>query len=372
MITPLADLTGLTYRQILKPMLFQLPADRVHVAFVNLGAQLSHVPGMPTLMSAVYAYADPILSQTIYSIEFANPVGLSAGFDYEAKLMNILPSVGFGWETIGTITQQSYAGNTPPMLDRLPLSQSLWVNKGFKNEGIKVVKTKLAQLAANPQMPVGISIGATNRDYSNEAEQRVEYIKAFQAIKSASYPAYYELNISCPNVKAKKTFQSVLPLRRLLKDVDQLKLKKPVFVKMPIDLPIPEFLKLVEEITKHHIQGVIIGNLTKDFTNPALFQSEVTRYQKGGFSGKPTQARSNDRIRAARQAFGSELTIIGTGGIFTADDAYAKIKRGASLVQLITGMVYQGPQVIGQINRDLAQLLRKDGFTHIQDAVGVE
>lgn len=140
---------------------------------------------------------------------------------------------------------------------------------------------------------------------------------------------------------------------------------------MPIDLSDAEFLSLVEIIVQHKIHGVIIGNLTKNRSNPALFQSEVAQFSKGGFSGRPTFAPSLHLIEITRKTFGQKLIIVGTGGIFTGNDAYTKILAGANLVQLITSLIYSGPQVVGQINRDLANLLKKDGFSNISEAVGL-
>ncbi len=370
MIKPLSDLTGVVYRQVMKPVLFRLPADQVHESFLNLGEVLGNTP-LRSIMRTGWAYQHPALTQKIQGIEFSTPLGLAAGFDYNAQLTSVLPDLGFGWHTIGSITHGRYGGNPAPMLGRLPLSNSLWVNKGFKNPGAAAVIKKLE--ISSLRMPTGISIGATNRSYDSLAEQIGEYESAFQEFATSGLNhAYYELNISCPNLKVGVGFQDPAALRQLLQMVTSLNLTKPVWVKMPIDLDNQTFLTLVELIAQHHLAGIIVGNLTKDYRNPALFQTEAQRWQKGGFSGKPTQQRSNAKIRLAYRHFGQDLIIVGTGGIFTAADAYQKIRCGASLLQLITGLIYQGPQVVGQIHHGLVKLLQRDGFNHLSAAIGVE
>ncbi len=370
MIVPLVNLTAWGYQSILKPVLFRFRADVVHESFSQMGELLGRTP-TKNLMRAAWSYSDPRLEQNVAGIQFLNPVGLSAGFDYQAQLSKITPALGFGWHTIGTISIGAYSGNQPPMLARLPHSQSLWVNKGFKNPGAKAIIEKLG--TNDFAIPTGISIGATNREYGSREEQIAEYCLAFQEFEDSGLRhQYYELNISCPNLKTGFGFYEPAALRQLLTAVQKLKLSRPVFVKMPIDQEMKDFLKLVEIIAEFKLSGLIVGNLTKDYGNPALFQVEAQKFTKGGFSGKPTVARSNEKIRAAYRLAGRELAIIGTGGIFTGADAYEKIKRGASLVQLITGMIYQGPQVIGQINRELVQIVKKDGFSHVSEAIGAE
>lgn len=371
MLSPVSDISAWSYQNVVKPAFFSFPPDRVHETLSRTGEILGDLAPARFLLRQLWAYSNPMLEQTVAGISFPNPVGLSAGFDYHAQLTRVTPDLGFGWHTIGTITHGAYGGNQPPMLGRLPLSRSLWVNKGFKNLGAKATIGKLT--GKHLQIPTGISIGATNRQYRSVDEQVHDYTLAFQEFESSTLShQYYELNISCPNLSAGSDFQKPAQLRKLLLAVDKLKLSRPVFVKMPIDTENHIFLELIDLIATSSCAGVIIGNLTKDYKNPALLQTETQRFIKGGFSGKPTFHRSNEKIKLAHHHAGERLTIVGTGGIFTAEDAYFKIRCGATLLQLITGMVYQGPQVIGQINFGLSQLLRRDGFQNISQAIGVE
>lgn len=309
------------------------------------------------------------LKQKIAGIEFDNPTGLAAGFDYETKLTQILPSIGFGFETVGTITNSSYEGNPEPRLGRLPKSQSLMVNKGFKNFGAPATAEKFKNM--HFEIPVGISIGRTNSPHLDQEKSIADIVSAFKIFERAEIRhSYYELNISCPNLYGNVTFYMPENLNRLLAALKQLKIKRPVFVKMPTSRSDKEVEAMLDIIAEFKLTGVIFGNLQKD--KMQLHPEERNLFSVGSFSGKPAQRRSDELIKSAYKKYGKKLVIIGCGGIFNAQDAYKKIKLGASLVQLITGLIYEGPQLVAQINSGLAGLLKKDGFKHIQEAVGVD
>lgn len=195
-------------------------------------------------------------------------------------------------------------------------------------------------------------------------------MKSFQLFEKAQMKhSYYELNISCPNLKGTITFYPPKNLDELLNAIDMLHLTKPLFIKMPIEKSNKEILKMLRVIAKHTVAGIIIGNLQKERKNPALHSDEVAKFPIGNFSGKPCFDRSNELISLAYRNYGRRFIIIGCGGVFNAEDAYEKIKRGASLVQLITGMIYEGPQLVSDINMNLPALLKKDGYTSISEAV---
>lgn len=372
MNTIASSVTSIGYRYLLKPILFQFDPEGVHTGMVNLGEMLGRCFCSRSLMRALFSYQNDVLNQTLHGINFSNPIGLAAGFDYNAKLTQILPVVGFGFGSVGTITFSSYQGNTKPILGRLPKSRSLMVNKGFKNEGAETVITKLAKLRFN--YPVGISIGRTNTlSLKTQKDSIKDIVKTFILFEESKVNhAYYELNISCPNLFGNISFYPPKNLKELLKEIAGLKLKKPIFIKMPIEESDKEILAMLDVITKFPIQAVIIGNLQKNKEDPALDPAEVAKFTQGYFSGKPTWTRSNELIKIAYKNFGKKLTIIGCGGVFSAEDAYTKIKLGATLIQLITGMIYQGPSLIGQMNYGLVKLLKQDGFKHVSEAVGVE
>lgn len=363
------------YQHFIKHIFFLINPEFIHEFMLNFGELLGKFSWKKKIISFLIDYKNPKLHQKICRIEFSNPVGLAAGFDYNAQLTQILSSVGFGFQTVGTITNMPYVGNPKPMLGRLPKSQSLMVNKGFKNIGalktIKKLETKKFDI------PVGISLGRTNTPLLKTQKQSVEdIVQAFKKFESSKVRStYYELNISCPNLIYGKNISFYPPknLQELLETLQKLNIKKPVFIKMPIEKSDKETLNMLQVVQDFSfIKGVIFGNLQKDRNNPSFNQQEVKKWKAGNFSGKPCEQRSNELIKLAYRNFGKRLIIIGCGGIFSAEDAYRKIKLGASLIQLITGMIYQGPQLIAQINLELPDLLNKDGFKHISEAIGVE
>lgn len=354
MLTPFSTLTAFVYRSALKPVFFQLDPELVHNHMVSMGALIGKSSWLRQLVQVAWAHKSEKLVVEKDGIRFPNPVGLSAGFDYNADLINILPAVGFGFHTVGTVTLEPYQGNPTPRLARFPRSQALLVNKGLKNLGAEAVIRKLTGVVM--PIPVGISIASTNRSFKNEREQIENITSCFRLFeRSQVQHAYYELNISCPNTFGGEPFTTPEKLTRLMKKMDGLKLKRPLYVKMPIDQDKNETLQLLKVLDKANVQGVIFGNLTKDKTNPAVHPEDqaIWRGRKGNVSGKPTEHRSNLLIALTKKHYKSRFTIIGTGGIFSGSDALKKIKLGADLVQLITGMIYQGPQVIGQINLSL-------------------
>ncbi len=343
------------YQKILRPVLFRFDAEQVHKAVVTLGEGLGRLP-LPL------AERPKELASQVAGIKFSSPIGLAAGFDYEARLTQVLPLLGFGFETVGTITYPPSAGNPKPQLGRLPRSKSLMVNKGFRNLGARATAARLAPLKFS--IPVGVSLGSRQASVAG-------IVKAFETFEnSKSRHSYYELNMSCPNLQTRRDFYSPKNLTELLIAVDHLRIQRPIFVKMPISKTDQEVLRLLDTICSHCPAGVIFGNLQKDRQDPVLVKSEVTKFSVGNFSGLPTKERSNQLIRLAYRHFHNRLIIIGCGGVFNASDAYEKICLGATLVQLITGLVFQGPQLVWQINCGLTDLLRRDGFKNISEAIG--
>jgi len=361
------------YQKIIKPLLFLLDPEFIHNVMVARG-ELIGKTFVKNYFNWKLNYRSSKLKQKIAGINFIGPVGLAAGFDYEAKLTQVLYSLGFGFQSVGTITRLPYEGNPKPRLGRLPKSQSLMVNKGYKNIGAESISNKLKNM--NFKVPIGISIGASNnKTITNLREAITDIKKSFLFFEKAKVKnSYYELNISCPNlINTSVDFYKPNNFDRLLQLINQSKWKKPILVKMPISLSDKEFVALLNIIIKYKIiKGVIIGNLLNDRKNKLLDQQEVKKFQTGYFSGKPCAPRSNELIKLTYKKFGKKLFIIGCGGIFNGQDAYKKIRLGASLVQLITGMIFQGPQLISQINLELDELLKNDGFKNISEAIGYE
>ena len=376
----------LSYKYLIKRLLFLFDAETMHNFATNLGEIIGKTY-FNTMLKNIFLKRYPSLEQEIGGIKFKNPIGLAAGFDYDGRLTQILPSLGFGFETIGTITNLPYEGNPNLRLGRLPKSKSLMVNKGFKNKGARKISEKLSKLTF--EIPLGISIGQTNSRQKIEQSDLsagetgirfgrktqknaiVDILSAFHIFEDSNIKSsYYELNISCPNLFGNISFYPLKNLDDLLRAVDELKIKKPIFVKMPINQTNNEILKMLDVISRHRIAGVIFGNLQKDRNDPSLDRKEVSKFKKGNFSGKPTEKRSNELIALAYRHYKGKLVIIGCGGIFNAENAYKKIKLGASLVQLITGLIYEGPTLVYEINRELSKFVKRDGFKNISEAVG--
>lgn len=367
------SLLAFIYQRLVKPVLFLFPADNVHSSFLLLGDLLGRFAPTRAMMAWFFRYKSTKLEQRVCGVEFANPIGLSAGFDYNADLVNITPSIGFGFHTIGTITNLPYKGNTPPMLGRLPKSRSLLVNKGFKNEGMKEILKRTNKLKKGNAL--GMSIGSTNMKYANTEEMIADVVNAFRLADQEEVFDYFELNISCPNLDNLKNLPVQINdpegLQATLSKLSALHITRPVLIKMPAEKSLEDIERLVVIATQFPlIKGLIFSNLVHDRSNPAFDKSEIAKAGKGNFSGKPTEQFANRLIEFAYKKYGQRFVIVGCGGVFTAEDAYRKIKLGATLIQLITGMVYMGPQQIGAINRGLVRLLEKDGYSNISQAIG--
>lgn len=363
------------YKRVARPLFFKIDPETTHNLIVSFGSLLGRTALTRAACRKFLDYEHASLAQDVLGIHFSNPVGLAAGFDYDAKLIKILPSVGFGFHTIGTVTNEAYEGNPPPRLGRLPKSKSLLVNKGFKSAGMEAV---LSRVAASPRtVPLGMSIGSTNKSYPSFEDQIQNVVAGFRKAMQANLVDYYELNISCPNLvnvgPDTETFSTGEGFRKLLTALSALEFSKPVFVKMHLEKTEDETAALMDAAAPFRfIKGFVFSNLCKDRSNQVLDRSEVEAAGKGNFSGQPTFEGSNALLRFAYKRHKDRFVLIGTGGIFSAEDAYEKIRAGASLVQLITGMIYEGPQVIGKINRGLFELLKRDGFANVKDAVGAD
>ncbi len=309
------------------------------------------------LTSALFKYSNVTLEQNILGINFKNPIGLAAGFDKNAKLINILPSVGFGFAEIGSITNEPCSGNLKPRLWRLKNSKSLIVNYGLISEGAIKISKRLQ--SGECIIPIGTSIAKTNSPDTVSTDKAIaDYIKAFKAFTDIG--AYFTLNISCPNAYGGLPFTDAKRLDKLLAQTDVISTNKPIFLKMTPDLSEKELDNILAVVKKHKVHGFICSNLTKNL--------KVT--EKGGLSGKPVENLANSQIKMIYEKTKGKYVIIGCGGVFSAEDAYKKIKLGASLIQLITGMIFEGPQLIGEINKGLVKLLQKDGYKNIAEAVG--
>jgi len=350
--------------------MFLTDPDRAHEKALRIGKKFGKNKPIKKIFKKVLSFEDNSLEQEFFGIKFKNPIGLSAGFDKNGELTEILPSLGFGFMQIGSITRHPYEGNPRPWAYRLPKSKSIIINYGLKNIGIEKILNNLVKVNREENFPISFSVAKTNSKDTVGLEGGVEdYFQSIQKIKESGLSDFITINISCPNAFGGEPFTDPKPLMTLLSKIQEIDVQKPIFIKMPINLQWEKFKELLDVILEFELQGVVIGNLNKDREDPSI-KDIIPKGIRGSLSGKPTEKICNQLISETYKYCGDKLIIVGVGGVFSAKDAYEKIKRGASLVQLITGMIYQGPQLIGQINKGLSKLLKKDGYTNISEAVG--
>ena len=373
MVDVLSRCSQLVYKKAIKPALFKKPPDYVHETMIQY-AQHRGLLRLSKIMHFMWAYDNPaVLAQKIGSVSFANPIGLSAGLDKNAQLPPICQRIGFGVSTVGSISAEPCAGNPKPWFYRLPKSQALVVNAGLPNDGAARVGAQLDKLSLGitATFPIVASIARTNSARACSEEAAIlDYCISAKRLNAVAGVRALEINISCPNTYGGEPFTTPEKLSRLLAALRATHSTKPLWIKMPINLPWHEFQPLLEVACRYNVQAVTIGNLNKN--RGEIPSGELPSQVKGNLSGRPTQALSNALIAKTYLHYNDRLTIIGVGGVFNAHDAYQKIRLGASLVELITGLIYEGPQLIGQINRDLVSLLQKDGLSSIGEAIGLD
>ncbi|MEK6854969.1 MAG: quinone-dependent dihydroorotate dehydrogenase [Nanoarchaeota archaeon] len=338
-----------------KKILFSFEPETMHNTFTKIGKVLGSSKITKKSLSLIFNYQDHSLEQKIKGIYFKNPVGLSAGFDKNAELIETMDSIGFGFVEVGSITAKPCKGNTGKRLARLPEKESIWVNLGLNNEGALKIHEKLKNKKYS--IPVGISIAKTNcKETADPEEGLKDYISSLKILKKIG--DYITINISCPNAYGGQPFSNPSLYEKLLKETKKLKIKKPILVKLSPDISKENIDKILKISKKYKISGFICTNLTK-------------KGKSGGFSGKLVEKKANSLLSYVYKKTKNEnYILVGSGGVSSAEDAYKKIKLGANLVQLITGMIYHGPSLIGEINQGLVQLLKKDNYSNISQAVG--
>lgn len=359
------------YQRIIKPVLFRMDPEGVHDRAITMGRILGSNAITRSLVAARYDWQHPMLNQTIAGIPFRNPIGLAAGFDKDCNLMRILPSIGFGFEEVGSITAGAYGGNQKPRLTRLPEDESIIVYYGLKNDGAKVARDRLK---GEWRIPVGVSVAKTNKEYHTEDEKLDDWIVGIKELKDTG--AYLTINVSCPNTYDQTNFCDPRLLWKLFHRIERERIafRKPVFIKITADLSRENVDRIIELCRpRRWVMGFILTNLVKDRTQVDI-KSPKEKHDgvKGGLSGKLVMPKALALVRHVYAQAGNRFVIVGCGGIFTAQDAYDYIRGGASLVQLITGMIYGGPGTIKRINKGLVHLLERDGFKNVKDAVGAD
>jgi dihydroorotate dehydrogenase len=355
------------YVSLLKPFFFRHDPEFIHDQMTKVGVWLGRLPFGKSITKSFFDYKNSSLEQKFMGIEFKNPVGLSAGFDKNAELTDILPSIGFGFAEVGSVTGKPCMGNPKPRLWRLPKSKSLAVYYGLKNNGCENIAKKLQNKKSS--IPIGVSVAATNcRENISIQKSVADFAKSFRTMEPLA--SYITVNISCPNTETGQPFIKPHNFDYLFDILDEIPTSKPIFIKLSPDLSETELDQILDLARSHRIHGIICTNLTKKRINPKILDSNVPAL--GGLSGKVVEELSDKLLSYVYKREGERFVLIGSGGVFSAEDAYRKIRLGATMVQMITGMIYEGPQVISEINRGLAKFLMRDGFRNISEAVGAD
>jgi dihydroorotate dehydrogenase len=364
---------SMLYKKLGKPILFRMDPEKAHHLTIN-GMHIAGVfPGGKKLLNSLYGAAySPALAQTLWGIDFANPIGLAAGLDKNAHAVEGFSQLGFGFMEVGTITPKPQQGNEQPRLFRLPEDEALINRMGFNNVGIEAMAHNLRKLKRR-DIPIAINVGK-NKSTPNESAED-DYRACIRRLYE--FGDFFVVNISSPNTPDLRNLQHGNDLNRLLDavkdEMEQQREKhrhsgKPVLVKIAPDLTDDELEQTVLSIMDSGVSGIIATNTT--LNRQGLQHSN--KEQMGGLSGKPLTRRSTEVIRRVYELTQGKLPIIGSGGIFSAQDAYDKIRAGASLIEVYSALIYEGPQLIGKLSEGLKVLLHKDGFTHISEAIGAD
>ncbi|WP_230279533.1 quinone-dependent dihydroorotate dehydrogenase [Croceicoccus sp. Ery15] len=341
---------------LLRPLIFRLDAENAH------GLALAALKSLPSSLLASPPRPDPALAIEVAGLRFPNPVGMAAGFDKNGEVPDALLRCGFGFAELGSVTPKPQAGNPRPRLFRLEEDRAVINRMGFNNEGEVAVEQRMKRRAGQAGI-VGINIGA-NKD---SADRVSDY--AIMARSMAPYASYLAVNISSPNTPGLRALQDPEALGGLLDVVmDARGSDVPVFLKVAPDL-LPEDIDAIARIAVDKGLGALmISNTTIE--RPALQSRHAG--EAGGLSGAPLKQMALERLRDFRKASGGKVPLVGIGGIATAEDAWERIRAGASLVQLYSAMVYEGPGIAAAITRGLPALMKRDGFATIAEAVGSE
>jgi len=339
------------YKSLIRPLLFSIDPEKVHYFTFSLIRTLSKIPGVPSLLRALYLNKDPRLERTLFGLTFKNPVGLAAGFDKNAVLFNELADFGFGFVEIGTLTPKGQEGNPKQRLFRLKDDQGLINRMGFNNDGVAAA---IAHLKKNKnKLIIGGNIGKNTGIPLEQYTQ--DYCDTFYELHP--YVDYFVLNVSCPNVGSHAKLQDKDYLLELIGAVQKINaekpVQKPILLKIAPDLNSHQLDEIIELVAETQIDGVIASNTSTNREGLKTPKDQLETIGNGGLSGLPIKERSTATIQYLAAQSNKAFPIIGVGGIHTAKDALEKIDAGADLVQLYTGFVYEGPRLIKEINKAL-------------------
>ena len=337
------------YKQILRPIFFRIDPEKIHHFSISFLQSIFVIPGVKWLFRSIFKLENKSLERNILGLKFKNPIGLAAGFDKDAKMIDQLDAFGFGFIEIGTLTPKPQAGNPKPRLFRLPEDQALINRMGFNNEGVLLAVERLKQRKTN--VLIGGNIGK-NKDTENKYAFR-DYEYCFEALYDVV--DYFVVNISSPNTPNLRDLQEKEPLKALLSRLQERNreksIRRPMLLKIAPDLSDGQLDDIVEIVRESGLDGIIATNTTISREGLSTPVASVEEMGNGGLSGGPLSNRSNEVITRLRELLGSDFPIIGVGGVMTPQDAVDKLKAGASLIQIYTGFIYNGPAFVKQINK---------------------
>ena len=358
------------YRSLLRPLLFRLPPETAHHLALK---SLAFVPNLTNLLGDRFK-RNPFGKLRRFGLTFSNPVGLAAGFDKDGIALQSLAALGFSFIEAGTVTYHPQPGNEQPRLFRLPIDKALINRAGFNNEGAASFARRVSH--HKPACVLGVSIGKS-KVVSLEAAID-DYLKSFEIV----YPTadYIAVNVSSPNTPGLRELQQGRQLDSLLQALQKRNkelatehsrsLEMPVLVKLSPDLDREELQEVVNVAQRNGVAGLIATNTTTARVGLQTRAETVAAFGAGGLSGAPLKRRSTEVIAELYNLTQGSLPLIGAGGIFTAEDAWEKISAGASLVQIYTGFIYEGPAIARRINEGLRGIISSEGFVSLDEAVG--
>lgn len=350
------------YKGFIRPILFLINPERVHHLVVFLVKTISFIPGFKPLITRLLRYRHPLLKTTLSGLSFENKVGMAAGFDKNAEFYNEFSIFGFSFFEIGTVTPVAQPGNPKPRLFRLPKDKALINRMGFNNLGVFYAAERLK--SRKTDMIIGGNIGKNTATFNENAPD--DYLKCFRTLYD--HVDYFTVNISCPNVKDLDKLQDQNSLRGILQPLvtarTQRSTYKPVFLKISPDLTFKQLDETLFLYDEMGLDGIIATNTTTDRSCLSADSESINRTGPGGLSGLPLKQRSLEIIRYICKHSQNRIPVIGVGGILTPQDAVDMIQAGASLVQVYTGFIYEGPLIVRNCNKAIAAYLSSNSDQH--------
>jgi dihydroorotate dehydrogenase len=336
--------------KLIKPLFFQFDPEKIHYFVTGSLKNAQKIWGLPALLKKVYGFNHPTLEKELFGLKFKNPVGLAAGFDKNGEYIEELANFGFGFIEVGTVTPLPQPGNDKPRMFRLQEDAALINRMGFNNKGVDVLARKLESVKRDGLI-IGGNIGKNKNTPNEEAVN--DYIKCFDRLFHVV--DYFVVNVSSPNTPNLRALQEKEPLKHILNTLQQRNLKdgvsKPILLKIAPDLTDSQLDDIIEIVQETKIAGIIATNTT--ISRDGLQAPTSLKNEMGGVSGKPVGKRSTEVIRYLSEKSNKAFPIIGVGGIHSAKDAKEKLEAGASLVQVYTGFVYEGPGLVKRILKGL-------------------